>query len=93
MTLLAGELGLSVRKLRKYNDIHDKREPVPGERLFLKKKRSKAAKGSNFHTTASGESLYTISQEYGIRLMKLYDLNPQYRSYTKLKVGDIIRLR
>ena len=93
MTLLAGELGLSVRKLRKYNDIHDKREPVPGERLFIKKKKGKAAKGSNFHTTASGESLYTISQEYGIRLMKLYDLNPQYRSYTKLKVGDIIRLR
>ena len=93
MELLADELDISVRKLRKYNDIHDKREPVPGEVLYLKKKKGKAAKGTNFHTTANGESLYTISQMYGVRLMDIYRLNPQYKSYTKLKVGDIIRLR
>lgn len=93
MSLLSDELGISVRKLRKYNDIRDKREPVPGEVLYMKKKKGKAAKGNEFHTTAQGESLYTISQRYGIRLMELYKLNPQYRSYTKLKVGDIIRLR
>ncbi|MBR4066585.1 MAG: glucosaminidase domain-containing protein [Bacteroidaceae bacterium] len=90
---IAKEIGVSARKLRKYNDIRNKREPVPGEKIFTKKKKGKAAKGTEFHTTANGESLYTISQKYGIRLMKLYDLNPQYRSYTKLKVGDIIRLR
>ena len=93
MGTLADELGISVRKLRKYNDIHDKREPLPGEVLYIKKKKSKAAKGSEFHTTSHGESLYTISQLYGVRLMQLYKLNPQYRSYAKLKVGDIIRLR
>ena len=93
MGILADELGISVRKLRKYNDINDKREPLPGEVLYIKKKKSKAAKGSEFHTTSHGESLYTISQLYGVRLMQLYKLNPQYRSYAKLKVGDIIRLR
>ena len=93
MGILADELGISVRKLRKYNDIHDKREPLPGEILYIKKKKGKAAKGSEFHTTSHGESLYTISQLYGVRLMQLYKLNPQYRSYAKLKVGDIIRLR
>ena len=93
MGTLADELGISVRKLRKYNDIHDKREPLPGEVLYIKKKKGKAAKGSEFHTTSHGESLYTISQLYGVRLMQLYKLNPQYRSYAKLKVGDIIRLR
>lgn len=93
MKQLARELGIPVRKLRDYNDIRDKREPLPGERLYIKKKKSKAAKGTSFHTTAYGESLYTISQQYGIRLMELYDLNPQYKEYTRLKVGDIIRLR
>lgn len=90
---IAHKTGVSVGKLRKYNDIKDKREPRPGERLYTKKKKSKAAKGSDFHTTQNGESLYSIAQDYGIRLMKLYELNPQYKSYTKLKVGDVIRLR
>ena len=90
---VARRTGVPARKLRKYNDIIDKRNPVPGERLYLKKKRSKAAKGAEFHTTGGSESLYSIAQEYGIRLMDLYDLNPQYKSYTKLKVGDVIRLR
>ena len=93
MALLADELGISARKLRRYNDIYDKQEPVPGDVLYIKKKKSKAAKGTNFHTTAHGESLYTISQHYGVRLKDLYRLNPQYKSYTKLKVGDILRLR
>lgn len=92
-SLLAEELGVSARKLRRYNDIRDKREPVPGEMLFIKKKKSKAARGNKFHTTVRGESLHSISQMYAIRLMELFDLNPQYKSYTKLKVGDIIRLR
>ncbi len=93
MELLADKLGISVRKLRKYNDIKDKREPVPGEKLYIKKKKNKAAKGTEFHTTVNGESLYSVAQKYGIRLMELYELNPQYREYTKLKVGDVLRLR
>ena len=39
---VARRTGVPARKLRKYNDIIDKRNPVPGERLYLKKKRSKA---------------------------------------------------
>lgn len=93
MSDIARRTGVSSGKLRKYNDIRDKREPRSGERLYIKKKKSKAAKGTEFHTTQNGESLYSIAQEYGIRLMELYKLNPQYRSYTRLKVGDVIRLR
>ena len=93
MKALSDELDISVRKLRKYNDIRGKREPVPGERLYLKKKKKKASKGTEFHTVSNGESLYSISQTYGIRLLELYELNPQYKEYAKMKVGDIIRLR
>lgn len=93
MSDVANRTGISTGKLRKYNDIKNNREPDSGERLYTKKKKSKAAKGSDFHTTKNGESLYSIAQEYGIRLMELYELNPQYKSYTKLKVGDVIRLR
>ncbi len=90
---IAKELDISKRKLKKYNDIYNDRELEPGERLYLKKKKSKAAKGSQFHTATAGESLYTISQHYCITLKDIFKLNPQYKSYTKLKVGDVIRLR
>lgn len=90
---LSKELGISKRKIRKYNDLYKEYTFKDGDIVYLQKKRSKAVKGYNFHTTKKGESLYRISQVYGIRIKSLYKLNPQYISYTTLKVGDVIRLR
>lgn len=90
---LSKELGISKRKIRKYNDLYKEYKFEDGDIIYLQKKRKKATKGYNFHTTKRGESLYRISQIYGIRIKSLYKLNPQYESYTTLKVGDVIRLR
>lgn len=90
---LAKELGISRKKIIKYNDLHDGYRLQEGDIIYLEKKHSKAQKEYSFHRTRSGESLYRISQIYGIKLKSLYEMNPQYESYTKLKVGDIIRLR
>jgi hypothetical protein len=90
---LSKELGISKRKIRKYNDLHKEYIFKEGDIVYLQKKNKKATKGYNFHTTKRGESLYRISQIYGIRVKSLYKLNPQYESYTTLKVGDVIRLR
>ena len=90
---LSKELGISKRKIRKYNDLHKEYTFKDGDIVYLKKKNKKAVKGYEFHTTKRGESLYRISQIYGIRLKELYKLNPQYQSYTTLKVGDVVRLR
>lgn len=90
---LSTQLGLSKRKIRKYNDLYKKYKIKEGDIIYLKSKNSKAAKGHDFHTTKSGESLYRISQIYGIKLKALYKMNPQFVSYTTLKVGDVVRLR
>ena len=90
---LSKELGISKRKIRKYNDLYKEYKFEDGDIVYLQKKRNKAIKGYNFHTTKRGESLYLISQIYGIRIKSLYKLNPQYENYTTLKVGDVIRLR
>ena len=90
---LSKELGISKRKIRKYNDLYKEYTFKEGDIVYLQKKRRKATKAYNFHTTKRGESLYRISQIYGIRMKSLYKLNPQYESYTTLKVGDVIRLR
>ena len=90
---LSKECGVSKRKLRIYNDLYKEYSFKEGDIVYLNKKNSKAVKGYNFHTTKKGESLYTISQTYGIKLKALYKMNPQFESYTTLKVGDVVRLR
>jgi LysM repeat protein len=90
---LAKEFGVSHRKLIKYNDLYKDYNIKAGDIIYLEKKRTKATKEYRFHTTANGESLYSISQKYGIRLKSLFKMNPEYESYTTLKVGDAVILR
>lgn len=90
---LSKELGVSKRKIRKYNDLYKGYSFREGDIVYLNNKNNKAIKGYSFHTTKKGESLYTISQMYGIKLKSLYRMNPQFESYTTLKVGDVVRLR
>ena len=86
-------MGVSRRKLIKYNDLYKDYNIKAGDIIYLQKKRNKAVKEYEFHTTTNGESLYSISQKYGIRLKNLYKMNPEYQSYTTLKVGDVVILR
>ena len=90
---LSKELGISKRKIRKYNDLYKEHQFKEGDIVYLESKNNKATKGHQFHTTKRGESLHRISQIYGIKLKALYKLNPQYENYTTLKVGDVVRLR
>ena len=91
---IAEEVGISYRKIAKYNE-RDKRDQLEeGEMIWLKKKQKKAPKDYKgyVHYVRSGESMYSIAQKYGIRLKNLYKINhlsPDYR----IMVGDGIRLR
>ena len=90
---ISDDTGVSKRKLRNYNDLYKDYIIKEGEIIYLERKNRRATRGYEFHTVANGESLHSIAQKYGIRLECLYDMNPQYKSYTTLKVGDVIRLR
>ncbi len=90
---LAKETGISRRKLIKYNDLYKEYPIKAGDIIYLEKKHNKALKPYEFHTTLEGESLHSIAQKYGIKLKKLYKMNPQFKTYATLKVGDIVRLR
>lgn len=90
---LGKELGISGRKLAKYNE-RDKRETLDdGDVIYLKKKRNKAEQ--NFknrpHTVKAGESMYSIAQKYGIRLKSLYKKNRLSPDYN-IRVGDKLRV-
>lgn len=90
---LSKETGISKRKLRRYNDLYRGYKIKDGDIIYLEKKNKKGRRGDRSHVTQQGESLYYISQLYGIRLKRLYKMNPVYNGNAKLKVGDVIKLR
>ena len=72
---LSKELDISQRKLRKYNDLYKGYELQDGDIIYLEKKNRKAQKGYIVHVLRAGESMYSVSQKYGIRLKRLYKMN------------------
>ena len=62
-------------ELPKYNEIADDFELFPGQILYFQPKRDKADPGKEVHTVVKGETMYSISQKYGIKLKKLYEMN------------------
>ena len=88
------EVGISYRKIAKYNERHRKDKLEEGEIIWLKKKQRKAPKDykGRLHYVRSGESMYTIAQKYGIRLKNLYKMNHLTPDY-QIRVGDGLRLR
>lgn len=90
---LSKEFDISKRKLRKYNDLYKGYELRQGDILYLEKKNRKAPKGMYVHVLRSGESMYSISQKYGIRLKRLYKMNKMDFGDDAPKVGTILRIR
>ena len=86
------ELGLMSWQLPKYNEISKNTELFEGQKLYLQPKRSKADKKYKYHKVKEGETMYSISQKYGIKLDKLYAINIMSKG-TEPKTGDKIWLR
>lgn len=91
--LLGEEIGVSYKKIAKYNERDKDDTLTEGEIIFLKKKRKKAPKAfkNRPHVVKDGESLYIIAQIYGMRLSSLYKLNDFTPDHT-IHVGDVVRV-
>ncbi len=73
-----------------YNDVDkDSRQPSEGDIVYLRSKKSKC-EVCKPHTVSEGESMFDISQKYGVKLLKLYDINSMSHDSIPF-VGQIIR--
>lgn len=90
---LSDELGISKKKLRTYNELPKDYQFMGGEIVYLEKKRRRATKEYIVYVVRQGDSMYSISQKFGIRLKNLYKLNKMEPDSPAPKVGDILRLR
>ena len=88
------EVGISWRKLARYNERDKHTILRKGDIIYLKKKRSKAPKQykGRPHVIKPGESMYVISQKYGIRLEKLYKMN-HLDPNIPVSIGTRLRVR
>ena len=88
---IAGYYGIKLKKLLQYNDKSSSTLD-PGQLVFLKKKKSKAARGYEFHRVKAGDTMYSISQQYGVRLKNLCRFN-YLSADSPLTEGEKIYLR
>lgn len=90
---ISKEFDVSQKKLRKYNDLFKGYELQEGDIIYLDEKHPYSIGEHAQHVVRRGESMYSISQKYGIRLKNLYKMNPEVSKYSGLQVGDILLLR
>ena len=88
------EIGISGKKIAKYNERDYNSPLVENEMIWLKKKQKKAEATykKRPHRVKAGESMYSIAQYYGIRLKSLYKMNKLSPDY-ELRIGDELRVR
>ena len=90
---LSKELGVSSRKLRKYNELPKDYRCRGGEIIYLEEKNKRAQVGYIIHKVKAGDSMYSISQTYGIRLKYLYKMNKMKEDDDIPSVGSVMRIR
>lgn len=78
--------------LLEYNEIASERTLREGAIIFLDKKKKKYMGAQDFYIAKGGETLYDVSQLFGIRLHQLAKLN-KLNDYIRLEKGTRIALK
>ena len=91
--IIAYDTRLKLKKLLKYNEVAKDNTLKKDDIIFLQAKKKYASKENSApHTVKGGESMHSISQQYGMRVKSLYKLNKLKNDYIP-KPGDILKVR
>ena len=89
---LSNDLDMLPWQLPRYNETKATDELREGQIVYLQPKRRKAERGKETHKIREGETMYFISQQYAVRLSRLYQLN-RMEEGTQPKAGEVLNLR
>ncbi|MEZ4720522.1 MAG: glucosaminidase domain-containing protein [Flavobacteriales bacterium] len=87
---IAKKYNMGLWQILKYNDLAKNDVIMPGDIVYLQPKRNYAKEDS--HAVQAGESMRSISQQYGVKMKKLRKINGLSESYVP-QAGDVIKLR
>lgn len=88
---IARHTGISVAELLYFNDLPKAVDLHSGDIVYLQPKKNKTNKRTPTYTVKAGDSMHSISQEYGIKLKALYKLNG-IKYGTPAEVGQRLKL-
>jgi len=86
---IAQNYNISEKRLMKYNERDEKSVIVVGEKLYLQPKRGWAK--TKYHTVKKGETIYSISQNYGVKTKSILKRNRLEND--TIKPGQELKLR
>ena len=89
---IARNTGISVRKLSKFNEIPKDFPLQANDIVYLEKKKKRANKPHFDYVVRIGDSMHSISQQFGIQMKSLYKLNKKDKDYIP-EEGDVLKLR
>lgn len=95
MATISKKTKVSLKHLYAYNDLPLDYAPTQGDLIYLQKKKKCASREFRkypIHIVEPNQSLFDISQLYGIQLKYLYKLN-NFDCNHEIKPGDILRIR
>ena len=80
------------KKILEYNEIDNENGVKEGDIVYLEKKKNKYMGATEYYSVKEDDSLYDISQKFGIRLASLAKMN-DINIFTKLTQGKRLRLK
>jgi len=88
---LISKLDISASNFASYNDILPHYYVLPNQVYYLKQKRAKAK--IYYHTVKANETLWSVGQEYGVRMDKIKKMNRMDEAEHELEVGRVLWLK
>ena len=90
-------LGISTKRLRRYNDLGPENTIAAGNAVYLEAKNRRAMSGEVMHTAREGETLHSLSQRYAVKAKRLARMNRLDTSspgtwFEPLLPGQLIKL-
>lgn len=83
---------ISPSQLLKFNELGSEYQVKEGDIVFLDKKKKKYEGAQDIYIAKHGDTLYSVSQEFGIQLHQLAKLN-KLNDYVRLQEGSRIVLK
>jgi LysM repeat protein len=89
---IAEEFQMLEWEISRYNDLAPGADIRPGQVIYIQPKKNKAAEGNAIYVAKDGDTMYSISQKYAIKLSSLYKMNVM-KEGTECVAGQKVRIR
>ena len=88
---IAQEMEMGRWQISRYNELDKRAKIDEGTRIYIQPKRNKSRKYEQ-HTVATGETLHSISQHYGVKEKKILKFSDLPKDH-KVMPGEVLKLR